>query len=103
MIKPFPMRHQSEGPSNGQSKYATGTGTPRRVSVNACEDRVATIVVPAAQGNVWMSILPPFTWDAIMEPRTVDEVIRVLELARDEAMRMTEAARERQPGHRAGQ
>lgn len=32
-----------------------------------------------------MSIVPPFTWEAIMEPTTVGELIHVLGLARDEA------------------
>lgn len=46
-----------------------------------------TVVVTVAQGTVWLSISPPFTWEAIMEPGKVDEVIHVLELARDEAMK----------------
>jgi hypothetical protein len=46
-----------------------------------------TVVVTVVQGTVWLSISPPFTWEAIMEPGKVDEVIHVLELARDEAMK----------------
>lgn len=42
-------------------------------------------------GGVWLSISPPFTWEAIMTPGMVDEVVRVLE----EARRMAEAAGER--------
>ena len=34
-----------------------------------------------------MSIMPPFTWEAIMPLREVDELIHVLGLARDEARR----------------
>ncbi|MGH3765987.1 MAG: hypothetical protein ACRDS0_15340 [Pseudonocardiaceae bacterium] len=34
-----------------------------------------------------MSIVPPFTWEAIMELRKVDELVQVLGLARDEARR----------------
>jgi hypothetical protein len=34
---------------------------------------------------VWLSIVPPFTWEAIMEPGKVDELIHVLGLAREEA------------------
>ncbi|PZS11611.1 MAG: hypothetical protein DLM64_06370 [Solirubrobacterales bacterium] len=45
----------------------------------------ATVVVTVAQGTVWLSISPLFTWKAIMEPGKVDEVISMLELARDEA------------------
>ncbi len=93
------MQHQPEGTSNDRSTYATGVSMPRRVSVNACQGEVATVVVTVVHGTVWMSIMPPFTWEAIMKPEMVDEVIRVLELARDEAKRMTEAARGRRPGH----
>jgi hypothetical protein len=46
------------------------------------------VVVRAVQGTVWVSISPPFTWEAIMEPRKVDEMIHVLELAREEAKKM---------------
>ncbi|MGH3976903.1 MAG: hypothetical protein ACRDS9_26825 [Pseudonocardiaceae bacterium] len=45
----------------------------------------ATVVVTVAQGTGWMSISPPFTWEAIMELGKVDEVMAVLEIARDEA------------------
>ncbi len=44
-----------------------------------------TVVVTVVQGTVWMSISPPFTWEAIMQPGNVDEVVAVLSLARDEA------------------
>lgn len=53
----------------------------------------ATVVVTVVQGKVWMSISPPFTWEAIMVPGKVDEVMSVLEAARDEAKRMTAAHR----------
>jgi hypothetical protein len=32
-----------------------------------------------------MSIMPPFTWEAMMDPEKVGEVIRALESARGEA------------------
>jgi hypothetical protein len=38
-----------------------------------------------------MSIVPAFTWQAIMEPATVDELIQLLKLARDEVTRPTVA------------
>ena len=44
-----------------------------------------TVIVTVVQGRVWLSISPPFTWEAIMEPAKVDELIHVLELARDAA------------------
>jgi hypothetical protein len=60
---------------------------PRRVRVKAMRGEDATIVVRVVQGMVWLSISPHFTWEAIMTPGTVDEVMRVLEKARDEANR----------------
>jgi hypothetical protein len=66
-------------------------GMPRKIAVNGMQGVDATIVVTVAHGTVWLSISPPFTWQAIMEPRKVDEVIHVLELARDEAIKITAA------------
>lgn len=60
---------------------------PRKVSVKACQGKDATIVVTVVQGTVWMSIVPLFTWEAIMEPGKVDEVMRVLGAAGEEARR----------------
>jgi hypothetical protein len=37
--------------------------------------------------EVWMSIVPPFTWEAIMELGKVDELIHVLGPAGEEARR----------------
>jgi len=48
----------------------------------------ATVVVTVVQGKVWLSISPLSTWEAIMEPGKVDEVMSALELAREEAKRM---------------
>lgn len=48
----------------------------------------ATVIVAVHRNTVWLSIQPPFTWDAIMEPGHVDELMRVLGAARDEAERM---------------
>lgn len=69
-----------------------GSGTPRKISVKARQGEDATVVVTAIHGTVWISIAPSFMGEAIVEPRIVDEVVRVLELARDEAMKMTESA-----------
>ncbi|MGH3696616.1 MAG: hypothetical protein ACRDRX_21950 [Pseudonocardiaceae bacterium] len=63
----------------------TGTGVPRRVRVTGMQGAEVTVVVTVVRGAVWMSISPPFTWEAIMEPGNVDEVVAVLERARDEA------------------
>lgn len=63
-------------------------GIPRRISVKGMGGIAATVIVKTCRGQVWMSIVPPFTWEAIMEPGTVDELIRVLALARDDAKRI---------------
>ena len=57
----------------------------RRVSVKSRQGEDATVVVKVVQGKAWVSIAPPFTWEIIMEPGEVDEVICVLELAREKA------------------
>ncbi|MGH3788904.1 MAG: hypothetical protein ACRDRG_20670 [Pseudonocardiaceae bacterium] len=56
-----------------------------------------TVVVTVVQGTVWLAISPPFTWEAIMEPGKVDELMHVLELARDEAKKMMAAHNGRSP------
>ncbi|HEY6422199.1 MAG TPA: hypothetical protein VIY28_02905 [Pseudonocardiaceae bacterium] len=48
----------------------------------------ATVFVTVQQGAVWISIQPPFTWQAIMEPTKVDELIGMLSQARVEAQRV---------------
>jgi hypothetical protein len=45
----------------------------------------AAVVVTVVRDTVWLSISPPLTWEAIMEPGKVDEVISILELTRNEA------------------
>ncbi len=62
-------------------------GMPRRVVVKGREGVVATVVMTTYRGEVWMSIVPPFTWEAIMESDKVDELIHALGLAREEAVR----------------
>ncbi len=81
-------------PKQGQSEHSpdvlvtcTSAGMPRKVSVRGSEGVLATVAVTVRQGYVWLSIVPPFTWEAIMEPGKVDELIRVLGLARDEAQK----------------
>ncbi len=64
-----------------------GYGLPRRVSVKGREGVAATVVVTTYPGYVWMSIVPPFTWEAIMEPGHVDQLIHALGLAREESNR----------------
>ncbi len=60
-------------------------GVPRRVRVTAMAGFEAAVVVTVVGDTVWLSISPPFTWEAIMDPGKVDEIMSILELARDEA------------------
>ena len=60
----------------------------RKVSVKGSGGVVATVVVTARRGKVWVSIQPPFTWEAIMEPGMIDELIRTLALAAEDAKKM---------------
>lgn len=64
-----------------------GMGIPRRVVVKGREGVTATVVVTTYRGEVWMSIVPLFTWEAIMEIRQIDELIHTLVSAREEAIR----------------
>ena len=51
----------------------------------------ATVVIRTQRGQVWISIVPLFTWEAIMEPVKVDELIHMLGLAREDAKKMAAA------------
>ncbi|MGH4007989.1 MAG: hypothetical protein ACRDTH_07490 [Pseudonocardiaceae bacterium] len=68
--------------------------TPRRVHVKGVQGVDAIVVVTVVQDKVWLSISPPFTWEAIMEPGKVDEVISTLERARYEAKKVATARNE---------
>lgn len=63
----------------------------RMVSVKGTGGVSATVVVLVQQAQVWVSVEPPFTWEAIMEPEKVDELIRTLAQARDDARRLGSA------------
>jgi hypothetical protein len=72
-------------------------GIPRRVSIEGREGIAATVVITTYRGRVWMSIVPAFTWEAIMEEGTVDELMHTLRLARDEAKQQIVAVAEIRP------
>jgi hypothetical protein len=84
----FRKRDQPEGSSDVHVTCA-GMGMPRKVSAQAAEGVAATVMVTVVKGEVSMSIIPPFTWQAIMDPGQIDELMHVLRLARDEARRMS--------------
>ncbi len=77
-------RENVEYVPHGQTTWPN-MGMPRRVPVKGMQGVDATVVVTVVQNKVWLSISPPFTWEAIMEPEQVDQVISMLELARGEA------------------
>ena len=81
------LHHRHEGTLVPQAPWPT-TSVPRRVFVKGMQGVDVTVIVTVVQGTVWVSISPPFTWEAIMEPVKVDELVHVLELARDEAKNM---------------
>ena len=66
-------------------------GVPRRVRVKGMQGVDATVVVTVVHDKVWLSISPLLTWEAMMEPGKVDEVMSVLGLARDEARKVAAA------------
>lgn len=80
-------------PPDGQAAHADPV-VYRRLSVKGSGGVAATVVVMTQRGQVWVSINPPFTWEAIMEPGKVDELIHLLRLAREDAKKMV-AARSR--------
>lgn len=89
---PSPKQAQPENADNEQATY-TGSDVHRKVRVKGSGGVSATVVVTVRQGKVWVSIQPPFTWEAIMEPRKVDELMRTLELAREDAKRTVSGKR----------
>ncbi|HET9255319.1 MAG TPA: hypothetical protein VFO16_08975 [Pseudonocardiaceae bacterium] len=68
-------------------------GRPRRVRVKGVGGIDVTVAVTTVRDTVWLSISSPFTWEAIIEPGKVDEVISILELARDEAIEIVKTRR----------
>lgn len=85
-----------QDPAAGQCAQVT-SAIHRKIAVHGSGGVSATIVVVARQGRVWLSIMPPFTWEAILEPSTVDTLLRTLELAREDAENMAAAPQKRTP------
>ncbi len=84
MTKPSPTQAQPQEPPSGQASYI-GSEVYRKLSVKGSEGVTASVIVKSIRGHVWVSITPPFTWEVIMEPGKVDELIHVLGLAREDA------------------
>ncbi len=51
------------------------------VTVTGSDGVTTTVMITARRGQVWLSIQPPFTWEAMMTPGKADEVMRTLERA----------------------
>lgn len=64
-----------------------GAEVHRKVAVTGSDSVSTTVVVVVRCGKVRLSIEPLFTWEAVVTPGKVDELIRTLESARDEASR----------------
>ncbi|MGH3826291.1 MAG: hypothetical protein ACRDQX_03830 [Pseudonocardiaceae bacterium] len=60
-----------------------GAGAPRRVSVTGTEGGDGTVIVKTYRGKVRMS-MPPFIWEATLDPVKVDELIQALGPTREE-------------------
>lgn len=90
-MRKFPSKQVQPEDVTHEQAPPTSIGIPRRVRVKGMQGINATVVVTVVQGKVWLSVSPPFTWEAIMEPGKVDELMHVLELARDEAKEMATA------------
>lgn len=73
--------------------YRSGNGhvshlpspTPRVVAVTGSGGIAATVIVMVRHGFVWISIMPPFTWEAILDREKVDELVQTLTLAGKDA------------------
>lgn len=84
------------GQENGQPDDGTGRNhndpalrvIHHKVTVTGNGGVAATVMITVRRGQVWLSIQPPFTWDAIMRPGKVDELVRTLGLAAEEAKKM---------------
>lgn len=78
---------------NGRSRHDWALRVVHhKVTVKGSGGVTATIVVTVQRGQVWLSIQPPFTWEAIMAPGKVEELVQVLGLANEEARRMVSDA-----------
>lgn len=84
-----PKQPQPENTGDGQATYADSFVRRRKVSVKGTGGVAATVVVTVERGYVWVSIHPLFTWEDIMEPGKVDELMNALGLAREDAKKMT--------------
>jgi hypothetical protein len=87
---------------DGPDAVHVGSEIHRRVAVKGSGGVDAMVLVIVRRGRVWLSVTPPFTWEAIMAADNVDELTRALQLARDEAQADAVQAAEAQETARRG-
>lgn len=73
--------------TSGQAVYI-GSEIHRRISVQSSSGERAAIAAIVRQGKVWVSVVPHFVGEAILDPEKADAVTRTLAQARDDARRM---------------
>lgn len=64
-----------------------GSEIRRRLAVQGTGGVDATVLVVVRGSRVRLSVEPAFTWEAVMPASKVDELVRTLQAARDEAHR----------------
>lgn len=81
--------HPGDNASNNYSHHDWALRVVHHnVTITGLGGHTATVVITVQRGQVWLSIQPPFTWEAIMTAGKVDELIRTLGVAGDEAKKM---------------
>jgi hypothetical protein len=72
------IKQEQLRPDSSNDSWYAGSEVHRRVSVKGSGGVAATVIVVIRQGKVHMSIIPPFTWEAILDPGKIDELMQVL-------------------------
>lgn len=77
-------RRGSNHLGNGRASHLPSP-MPRIVTATGSGGVPAAVIVTVRRGFVWVSIMPPFTWEAILDPGQVDELVQTLTLAGKDA------------------
>lgn len=72
-----------------------------KVTVKGSGGVTAAVLVTVRRGQIWLSVQPPFTWEAIMTPGKVEELVRTLAVAGEEAEKMASGIAESDGGTQA--
>lgn len=79
---------REDGPGLPGGFLSAITPSFRRVPVKGSGGVPAAVVVRVSRGKVRMSIEPPFTWEAVMDSAKIDELVRTLKSASEDARQM---------------